>query len=125
MSKYSYYAIPGLPRPEKINITPDLLLIKTSQFFNIGLNFLAGKSRLAEYVKARQFYFYFGRHIEGFTLTSIAKSVNRDHTTVIHGISTLQDMFDTDPLYRKQWAQFIEFINDRPEAVYSNKNHAA
>lgn len=36
------------------------------------------------------------------TMMELARELNQDHTTVIHGRKTVQDILDTDPEKRKE-----------------------
>ena len=56
---------------------------------------IATKTRLDEYVQARKAYCKLTREL-GFGLQNIGKSINRDHTTVLHCLSTSQTIRDFD-----------------------------
>lgn len=60
---------------------------------------LTSKSRVRDIVKARHTFMFIANTQLGMTKTKIGKMFNRDHTTVIHAISTINDMyFINDPM---------------------------
>jgi chromosomal replication initiator protein len=58
--------------------------------FNITQSQLLSKSRKADYVMARNSVFYLARKHTDFSFQEIGNSLNRSHTTVIKGISSLE-----------------------------------
>ena len=75
-----------------------------------------------EHIKiARQLYCYFAYTVQGKTVTLIGKTVNRDHTTVIHSCKRVQDMIDTKdgtymPYYLEVQRRIYELIPATNEA---------
>jgi len=49
------------------------------------------KTRLREYVYARQLYAYFCRIYTNESLTNIGKFINKDHTTIIHSSNQIEN----------------------------------
>jgi chromosomal replication initiation ATPase DnaA len=45
-----------------------------------------GKSRMADIVRARQMVMYIARHNTKMSMQQIGKALNRDHSTVSHGV---------------------------------------
>jgi chromosomal replication initiation ATPase DnaA len=43
----------------------------------------------------------------------IGQLFNRDHTSVLHAIKTVQNLCHTDAIYRQQYKDFKQFINDK------------
>ena len=112
----NYFVLPGLHRVEKKGMSIDIMLLRTAEFFDVTTDQLMSKCRKRHLVEARFFFFYYGHKIEGKTLLSLGMAAgNRDHTTAIHGINTLQDLFDTDGIYRNRWVKFIEFM--KPQQI--------
>jgi len=74
------------------------LLEKISWLTDISIDELKGTYRGAEVVKARMFYFKIAR-MNGYTFKEIGKSVNKDHSTVVHHIQKLDDLTDKKHLY--------------------------
>ncbi|PDH40921.1 MAG: chromosomal replication initiator protein DnaA [Rhodothermaeota bacterium MED-G19] len=81
-----------------------------SKYFQISIEEMKDKARKKEIVIARQVAMYFSK---GFTNNSL-KSIGfhfggRDHSTVIHAVQSVNDMIDTDSIFRKS----IKEINRR------------
>ena len=56
---------------------------------------IKGKSRKRELVITRQIAMYCIKQITGLSLKSVGIALKRDHTTVIHSIKCVNDMYDT------------------------------
>jgi len=70
--------------------------------FGVNIMDIESRSRKKEIVNARYVYFATLKIKFDFSLTEIGKHTsNRDHTTVIHGLSTFRDRFGTEDAYRK------------------------
>lgn len=87
---------------------------------NVTVDQLKEKSRKREWVIARQVIMYF---TQGFcSLAYIGKELgNRDHSTVIHGISTIEDLRDSDFKFREDLEELKNII-DGKETVLSPKS---
>ncbi len=71
-----------------------------SDFFNISIDTITGKSRKRNIVIARQLGIYFSKQMTDFSLKEIgAQFGNRDHTTVLHSIKTINNLLETDTLF--------------------------
>ncbi len=67
----------------KSNISISQIKVQVSKELGLSLN---RNTRRREYVYARAIYFKLCREFSHATLTSIGKSVNRDHASVLHGL---------------------------------------
>ena len=68
------------------------------------------KARKKEIVIARQVAMYFSKDFTNNSLKSIGFHFGgRDHSTVIHAVQSVNDMIDTDSIFRKN----IKEINRR------------
>src|SRR6056300_1136929 len=67
----------------KSNISISQIKVQVSKELGLSLN---RNNRRREYVYARAIYFKLCREFSHATLTSIGKSVNRDHASVLHGL---------------------------------------
>ncbi len=73
-----------------------------SDFFNISIDHIIGKTRKRNIVVARQLSMYFAKKLTTLSLKEIGKHFgNRDHTTVMHSIKTINDLIDTDTLFKE------------------------
>lgn len=81
-----------------------------SEYFTISLDLLKAKTRKREVVVARQVAMYLAKEYTNMSLKSIGYHFgNRDHSTVIHAITTVNDMMDTD----KRFLTSIEDIHKK------------
>jgi chromosomal replication initiation ATPase DnaA len=65
---------------------------------------LNSKKRYREIVQVRMVYCFIARMM-GHSLVKIARSLSRDHSTIIHNIDTFKNLMETNP-------QFIEFYKE-------------
>ena len=85
-------------------------MIKTvCEYFNITRDMLLSKTRKRQIVQARQIAMYECRNlIQNCSLNTIGAELGgKDHATVLHSCSTVQDLMSTDKLFR-QWVDDIE-----------------
>ncbi len=72
-----------------------------SDFFNISIDHITGKTRKRNVVVARQLGMYFAKNMTDISLKEIGRQFgNRDHTTVLHSIKTINNLLDTDVLFK-------------------------
>ncbi|MFL3000745.1 MAG: chromosomal replication initiator protein DnaA [Cytophagales bacterium] len=81
-----------------------------SKYFQISIEEMKDKARKKEIVIARQVAMYFSKDFTNNSLKSIGFHFGgRDHSTVIHAVQSVNDMIDTDSIFRKS----IKEINRR------------
>ncbi len=72
-------------------------------FYAIGYDKLQAKTRKREIVQARQISMYLAKKFTKNSLKTIGEHFGgRDHTTVIHSCQTVNDLMDTDTVFREQ-----------------------
>ncbi|HEB61700.1 MAG TPA: chromosomal replication initiator protein DnaA [Bacteroidetes bacterium] len=77
-----------------------------SDFFNIPIEQITGKSRKRNIVIARQLGIYFSKQMTSYSLKQIGSQFgNRDHATVLHSIKTVNNLMDTDTLFAETVAK--------------------
>ena len=80
----------------------DYIQKTVSEFFKVSIDQLKDKTRKKEIVMARQLAMYFSKEYTNLSLKSIGYHFGgRDHSTVIHGVQTVNDMYDTDNNFKK------------------------
>ncbi len=67
-----------------------------SGVFNVPMDAATSRRRYQEYVIPRQVFYYFASNLTQATWLQMAKYTERDHSTAIHGVKTIQDLIDTD-----------------------------
>ncbi|WMJ72750.1 chromosomal replication initiator protein DnaA [Cytophagaceae bacterium ABcell3] len=78
-------------------VSIDFIQKFVAEYFNVPVDSLKAKTRKREIVIARQVSMYFSKNYTNMSLKTIGYHFgNRDHSTVIHAISAVNDMMDTD-----------------------------
>ena len=72
-------------------MTLNKIISAVSNYYEIPVAEIKGKSRKADLVKARQVYFYLARVLTPYSLSKIAENTYRDHATALHGIKTIKN----------------------------------
>jgi hypothetical protein len=71
---------------------------------------LAAKDRTRGLVELRCIFFFIARSMR-YGLKQLGKYLGgRDHTTVIHGVNTFRNLYETDPLFRNKYYLIINQI---------------
>jgi chromosomal replication initiator protein len=84
-------------------ITIDAIQKLVCEYYDIGYDKLQAKTRKREIVQARQISMYLAKKFTKNSLKTIGEHFGgRDHTTVIHSCQTVNDLMDTDNLFRDQ-----------------------
>ena len=94
---------------QETEVNIDLITQTVCEYFNLTRDLLLSKSRKRQIVQARQIAMYECRNlIQNCSLSTIGAELGgKDHATVLHACSTVQDLMSTDKLFR-QWVEDIE-----------------
>ena len=94
---------------QSADVSIDLIVNTVCEYFNITRDMLLSKSRKRQIVQARQIAMYECRNLIGScSLSTIGAELGgKDHATVLHACTTVQDLVATDKLFR-QWVEDIE-----------------
>lgn len=80
-----------------------------AEYFNVTVDLLKAKTRKREIVVARQVAMYFAKEYTNMSLKSIGYNFgNRDHSTVIHALTSVNDMMDTDRKFNTTMQELIK-----------------
>ncbi len=74
-----------------------------------NLDVLETRSRKRDLVDLRSMFCYIAVSMN-FTLVSIARFINRDHTTIIHLKRKAEDLLKVDPAYRSRYNYILDNI---------------
>lgn len=92
------YALPGLLNDYKMNLQPTMKDYNLDRFIEVistktGVSEknIKSKSREKEFVFARHVFCYLAKKYTGHTLKAIGQYINRDHTSIIHAIQTMNN----------------------------------
>ena len=74
------------PGPSGRGVTPEAILTAVARYFGVSVDELTGKSRRKQIVVPRQTAMYLLREDAHLSTPEVGRLLNRDHTTVLHGI---------------------------------------
>jgi hypothetical protein len=78
--------------------------------YNGSTTHLKARSRKKEIVELRHMFCYMARKL-GYSLCTIGEYLaGRDHTTVMHSVTTFQNLFETDESFRNRYKMIYNFI---------------
>lgn len=84
---------------EPVNVTVDKIFSVVSDRYGIPKEDMTGPKRQKEITNARHVTVYLIREITEMSLPNIAKVFNRDHSTIMSSISTVQNRMETDTAF--------------------------
>jgi len=125
----SPYTYPGIrrvdlpigytPSQDPTLVTQKIILDSIEEVFNLNYEQIASTTRSNLYVTARIFYCHLMRKHLNWSLKEIAKSLNRDHTTVIHSLRNYQDYLLNEEVFQSTNKAIEEAVlNRRCPVVY-------
>ena len=99
-------------------VTIDLIQTIVCKFFKISKNEMLSSRRSRYLVRPRQTAIYLTKILTSKSLPEIGREFsNRDHTTIIHSVKTIEKLKDKDP-------QMIDNINKlKNQILYNNKEN--
>ena len=97
---------------EQADVSIDLIVNTVCEYFNITRDILLSKSRKRQIVQARQIAMYECRNlIPNCSLSTIGSELGgKDHATVLHACTTVQDLMSTDKAFRQYVADIEEMV---------------
>ena len=82
-------------------ITVDYIQKLVADHFDLGVEKLQGKTRKRQVVIARQLSMYLAKNLTDKSLKAIGENFGgRDHSTVIYSCKTVQDLMETDVIFK-------------------------
>ena len=99
-------------------VTIDLIQIIVCKFFKISKNEMLSSRRSRYLVRPRQTAIYLTKILTSKSLPEIGREFsNRDHTTIIHSVKTIEKLKEKDPV-------MVENINKlKNQILYNNKEN--
>lgn len=94
------------------SLTLDDLLSIVSELTGVSLYDLRRKDRRKNVVEARHLYFWAATRILGRTVTEVGRSLQRDHSTVVHGRESIEGFFIYD--------QRVIYLSERLKSIINN-----
>ena len=97
---------------EQTDVSIDLIVDTVCEYFNITRDILLSKSRKRQIVQARQIAMYECRNlIPNCSLSTIGTELGgKDHATVLHACTTVQDLMSTDKTFRQYVADIESMV---------------
>ncbi len=84
-------------------VTIDYIQKIVCDFYKIPVEQMQGKTRKREIVQARQVSMFFSKNMTKASLASIGSHIGgKDHATVLHACKTVNNLIETDKLFRSQ-----------------------
>jgi chromosomal replication initiator protein len=113
-NKMDYWAIPSI-RKQKLNprqreAIANEIIAKVCTYYNITNEEIRGKKRYRTIVTARHMSMFLIRTRLKLKLKAIGDLYGRDHSTVMHGISSIQDQSDVDVLISTDIENLINIL---------------
>jgi chromosomal replication initiation ATPase DnaA len=105
--------IKDLRRLTRAELKLDNIHYAMEKVTNLDRDTLSMKSRVREHVWARAlFYFYAKKYTSGMSLETIGNYYNYDHAAVIHNCKTVENLCETDIIFRKFKLETDRSINN-------------
>ncbi len=95
---------------EPVNVTIDKILHTVSLHYNISIEDMKSRKRISSISSARHIAIYIIKKLTDRSLPAIGREFNRDHTTIINSIDTVEKRLQTDPLLEAEINDLIKMI---------------
>lgn len=99
-------------------MTPEEIKKTVEKYY--GIDDIAIKSRMMDYVYARIVYAILCRRNTPASYTKIADLLNRDHSTVIHSIKTYNSVWCRNPIAFKKELMDVQILEEQLEVNFNN-----
>jgi chromosomal replication initiator protein len=90
--------VKGIVEKQEKVITMDVIFELVKNQFKVSIEDLKSKSRKKELIQPRQFAIYLAKEILNIPLSNIGYYFDRDHSTVIYSINSINESLKTDKL---------------------------
>ncbi len=101
----------ALQNSRKKLVTKERIIEAVSNFYNVEMKELQGRSRSADIVLPRQVAMYIIREQTDHSLVEIGQSLGgRDHTTVMHGLEKIEAAIENNSQLRQQINHIIQSV---------------
>ena len=114
IKEINYWTIPSVRRsklnPRQREAIANEIIFKVCLYYNITNEEIRGKKRHRTIVMARHMSMFLIRTRLKLKLKAIGDLFGRDHTTVIHGIKSIQDQSDVDLLVNTDIENLINIL---------------
>ena len=87
----------------------DLIKKRINDFFGIDID---EPTRIQKYVEARMIYYWLCFYFTNMNLSRIAKTVKKNHATVLHGIKNFPIFMETDKEFKEKFLAIYETLKE-------------
>ena len=111
----TYFAAPGIKGLKVFKkIDYEKVIQLTADFFNLATQQVLSKSRRMDIVDARRHAIYYFKIEAGLTLKKVGSLVGgKDHTSVIHSLTTIRNLCDTEPKRKARLEKYLNYIIEK------------
>lgn len=94
------------------NITVEMLIQRTAEFFEIRVSDISCRWRFPAYVQARQFLAYVLSKDLRFNMSTvkIGKLFNRDHSSIVYALHQLERYYPIYEDVKKKFDEYKEYV---------------
>lgn len=89
--------------------THKIIKKRINEFFGIDID---EPTRIEKYVEARMIYYWLCYYFTNMNLSKIAKTVNKNHATVLHGIKNFPIFMETDKDFKEKFLAIYETLKE-------------
>lgn len=102
----------------KLSNNDEKILNSVSKELQVDKDLLRRGFRQVDYTDARKMLCFIYYKFMGYTLTRVGSILNRDHSTVLHAITSHEDLVETDKRYRTKFYNVLQIIKSKlPELI--------
>ena len=94
--------------------THNLIKKRINDFFDIDIN---KPTRIEKYVEARMIYYWLCYYFTNMNLSRIAKTVKKNHATVLHGIKNFPIFMETDKEFKEKFLAIYETLKEDVQKI--------
>ena len=95
---------------EPVNVTIDKILHTVSSHYNITVEDMKSRKRISSIASARHVAVYIIKKMTDRSLPAIGREFNRDHTTIINSIDTVEKRLTSDPAFDAELKELMRAV---------------
>lgn len=95
-----HMAVANYEKPKNSAEYIERVLFEVCRFFQVSVNEVKGKGRKSTFVKPRHIFWYLTK--DNITRKHAGKLLQRDHSSVIHAIESVQNQIETNEIFHDE-----------------------
>jgi chromosomal replication initiator protein len=96
------------PVDDRTRDTVDVVVLAVAGHFGASIHDVRGTTRRQPIATVRQIAMYVARKVTGHGPVAIASVLQRDHSTIVHGVQQIESALAFDPFLRRNVAACLE-----------------